>query len=156
MRVKNCRKGRGSLFCTARHVDVSQGPVDSGSLGGACQKRVAKHPIRSHPSRKELQLFLPFQLLSLVSKCSYPWSATGFRRSKIPATLPGECLTPPGANPLVVAERTPRRSSQSCVTGGQQPIGNPYRFLSFLLHTWQPVCDPNSHSWGRLFQLPGG
>ena len=62
---------------------------------------------------------------------------------------------PPGANPLV-AERAPWRSSQSCVTGGQQTIGNPYRFLSFLLHTWQPLCDPNSHSWGRLFQLPGG
>ena len=62
---------------------------------------------------------------------------------------------PPGANPLV-AERAPCRSSQSRVTGGQQPIGNPYRFLSFLLHTWQPLCDPNSHSWGRLFQLPGG
>ena len=28
--------------------------------------------------------------------------------------------------------------------------------LSFLLHTWQPLCNPNSHSWGRLFQLPGG
>ena len=62
---------------------------------------------------------------------------------------------PPGANPLV-AERAPWRSSRSCVTGGQQPIGNPYRFLSFLLHTWQPLCDPNSHLWGRLFQLPGG
>ena len=62
---------------------------------------------------------------------------------------------PPGANPLV-AERAPWRSSQSRVTGGQQPIGNPYRFLSFLLHTWQPLCNPNSHSWGRLFQLPGG
>ena len=49
---------------------------------------------------------------------------------------------PPGANPLV-AERAPGRSS------GQQPIRNPYRFLSFLLHTWQPLCDPNSHSWGR-------
>ena len=48
---------------------------------------------------------------------------------------------PPGANPLV-AERAPWRSSQSCVTRGQQPIGNPYRFLSFLLHTWQPLCDP--------------
>ena len=62
---------------------------------------------------------------------------------------------PPGANPLV-AERAPWRSLQSCVTGGQQPIGNPYRFLSFLLHTWQPLCDPNSHSRGRLFPLPGG
>ena len=62
---------------------------------------------------------------------------------------------PPGANPLV-AERAFWRSSQSCVTGSQQPIGNPYRFLSFLLHTWQPLCDPSSHSWGRLFQLPGG
>ena len=28
--------------------------------------------------------------------------------------------------------------------------------VSFLLHTWQPLCDLNSHSWGRLFQLPGG
>ena len=49
---------------------------------------------------------------------------------------------PPGANPLV-AGRAPWWSSQSRVTGGQQPIGNPYRFLSFLLHTWQPLCDPN-------------
>ena len=63
---------------------------------------------------------------------------------------PGTCLiNPPGANPLV-AERPPWRSSQSCVTGGQQPIGNPYRFLSFPLHTWQPPCDPN---WGT-FQWP--
>ena len=62
---------------------------------------------------------------------------------------------PPGANPLV-AERAPWRSSQSCVTGRQQPIGNPYRFLSLLLHTWQPLCDPDSHLWGRLFPLPGG
>ena len=46
---------------------------------------------------------------------------------------------PPGANPLV-AERAPWRSSQSCVTGSQQPIGNPYRFLSFLLHTRQPCA----------------
>ena len=62
---------------------------------------------------------------------------------------------PPGSNPLV-AERAPWRSSRSCVTGGHRPIGNPYRFLSFLLHTWQPLCDPNSHSWGRPFQLPRG
>ena len=62
---------------------------------------------------------------------------------------------PPGANPLV-AERAPWRSSQSCVTGGQQPIRIPYRFLSFLLHTWQTLCDPTGHSWGRLFQFPGG
>ena len=55
---------------------------------------------------------------------------------------------PPGANPLV-AERVPWRSSQSRVIGGQQPIRNPYRFLSFLLHTWQPLCNPNSQSWGR-------
>ena len=46
---------------------------------------------------------------------------------------------PPGANPLV-AERAPWRSSQFCVTGGQQPIGNPYRFLSFLLqHLSTPI-----------------
>ena len=45
---------------------------------------------------------------------------------------------PPCANPLV-AERATWRSSQSCVTGGQQPFGNPY---GFLLHTWQPLCDP--------------
>ena len=61
---------------------------------------------------------------------------------------------PPGANPLVT-ERARWRSSPSCVTGGQHPIGNPYRFLSFLLHNWQPPCESNSHSWGRLFQLPG-
>ena len=41
---------------------------------------------------------------------------------------------PPGASPLV-AERAPWRSSQSGVAGGQQPIGNPYRVLSFVLHT---------------------
>ena len=68
---------------------------------------------------------------------------------------PWRVPNPPGANPLV-AERAPWRSSQSCVAGGQLPIGNPYRFLSFILHAWQPLCDPNSHSWGRLFQLPGG
>ena len=60
---------------------------------------------------------------------------------------PWRVPNPPGANPLV-AERAPQRSSQSCVTRGQQPIRNPYRFLSFLLHTWQPLCDPNGHSWG--------
>ena len=48
---------------------------------------------------------------------------------------------PPSANPLV-AERAPWRSSQSRVRGGQQPIGNPYRFLSFLLHTWHPCATP--------------
>ena len=48
---------------------------------------------------------------------------------------------PPGANPLV-AERAPWGSSQSGVAGGQQPIGNPYRFLSFLLRTWQPRATP--------------
>ena len=36
----------------------------------------------------------------------------------------GPSANPPGANPLA-AERAPWRSSQSCVTGGQQPIGNP-------------------------------
>ena len=61
---------------------------------------------------------------------------------------------PPGANPLVAGWAL-WRSLQSRVPGGQQPLGNPYRFLSFLLHTWQPLCDPNSYSWGRLFQLPG-
>ena len=56
----------------------------------------------------------------------------------------GDCWrvpNPPGANPLV-AERVPWRSSQSGVAGGQQPIGNPYRFLSFLLHTWQSRETP--------------
>ena len=48
---------------------------------------------------------------------------------------------PPGANRLV-AERAPWRSSQSGVAGSQQPIGNPYTFLSFLLHTWQPPVRP--------------
>ena len=56
---------------------------------------------------------------------------------------------PPGANPLV-AERAGGRSSQSCVTEGQQTVGNPYRFLSFLLHTRQPLSDPNSHLLGSL------
>ena len=48
---------------------------------------------------------------------------------------------PPLANPRV-AERAFWRSSQSGVAGGQQPIGNPYRFLPFLLHTWQHPLDP--------------
>ena len=49
---------------------------------------------------------------------------------------------PPGANPLV-AERAPWRSSQSCVTGGQQPIGNPYRFLShFFCTPGNPCATP--------------
>ena len=83
--------------------------------------------------------------IGFVPGGSFPFPRDGFWR------LPN----PPGANPLE-AERALWWSSQSCVTRGQQPIGNPYRFLSFLLHTWQPLCDPNSHSWGRLFQLPGG
>ena len=48
---------------------------------------------------------------------------------KNPWFFPGVCLTPLVPNPLV-AERASWRSSQSCVIGGQQPIGNPYRFLS--------------------------
>ena len=60
---------------------------------------------------------------------------------------------PPGANPLL-AERAPWRSSQSCVTeGGQQPIGNPYSFLSFLLHTRQPLIGTRGEG---SFPLPGG
>ena len=47
----------------------------------------------------------------------------------------------PGANSLV-AERAPCKSSQSCVTEGQQTVGNPSRFRSFLLHTWQPRATP--------------
>ena len=50
---------------------------------------------------------------------------------------------PPGANPLV-AERAPWRCSQS-----RAPIGNPYRFLSFLLQTWQPLCDPQESLVGK-------
>ena len=46
---------------------------------------------------------------------------------------------PPGANPLV-AERAPWRSSQSCVTEGQQPIGNPYRFNSHFFCTPGNLC----------------
>ena len=59
-------------------------------------------------------------------------SATGGTRNRVQLSwgVAGECLTRPSANPLV-AERAPWRSSQSCVTGGQQHIGNPYRFLSF-------------------------
>ena len=45
----------------------------------------------------------------------------------------------PGANPLV-AERAPWRSSQSCVTGGQQPIGNPYRFKCHFFCTPGNLC----------------
>ena len=48
---------------------------------------------------------------------------------------------PPGANPLV-AERPPWRSSQSCVAGGQQPIGNPYRLLSFPCTPGNPRATP--------------
>ena len=47
---------------------------------------------------------------------------------------------PPGANPLV-AERAPYGSSQPRVTGGQQPVGNPYRFLSHFF--WTPR-DPGA------------
>ena len=47
---------------------------------------------------------------------------------------------PPGANPLV-AERAPWRSSQSCVTGGPQPIGNPYRFLCHFFCTPGNPCE---------------
>ena len=46
---------------------------------------------------------------------------------------------PPGANPLV-AERAPWRSSQSRVTGVQQPIANPYRFLSHFFCTPSNPC----------------
>ena len=62
---------------------------------------------------------------------------------------------PSGANPLV-AERAPWRSSQSSVTGGQQPIGNPTDSCHFFCTPGNPFATPNSHSWGRLFQLPGG
>ena len=62
--------------------------------------------------------------------------------------------SPPGANPLV-AERAPWKSSQSRVTGGQQPIGNPSRFLSFLLRTWHPCATPIV-TRGEGFQRPGG
>ena len=49
---------------------------------------------------------------------------------------------PPGANPLV-AERAPWRSSQSCVTEGQQPLGNPHRFLShFFCTPGNPCATP--------------
>ena len=47
----------------------------------------------------------------------------------------------PGANPLV-AERASWRSSQSRVSGDQQPIGNPYRFLSFCAHLATPCATP--------------
>ena len=49
---------------------------------------------------------------------------------------------PPGAKPLV-AERALWRSSQSRVTGGQQPAGNPYRFLShFFCIPDNPCATP--------------
>ena len=68
---------------------------------------------------------------------------------------PGECLTPPGANPLV-AERAPWRSSQSCVRGGQQPIGNPYRFLShFLCTPGNPCATPIVTRGKRSFSYQG-
>ena len=62
---------------------------------------------------------------------------------------------PPGASPLV-AERAPWRSSQSCVTGGQQPIGNPYRLLSFLQHTWQPPVRPQQSLVGKALSATRG
>ena len=63
---------------------------------------------------------------------------------------------PPGANPLV-AERAPREVfAVLCDRGSAAYWKSLQRFLSFLLHTRQPLCDPNSHSWGRLFPLPGG
>ena len=49
---------------------------------------------------------------------------------------------PPGASPLV-AESAPGRSSQSCVTGGQQPMGNPYRLLChFFCTPGNPCATP--------------
>ena len=104
-----------------------------------------------------------FGALGLGKQCEYAFcpcqhlyrALSGVQPSLQEESVHWRVPNPPGANPLV-AERAPWRSSQSCVTGGQQPIGNPYRFLSFLLHTWQPLCDPNSHSWRRLFQLSQG
>ena len=87
--------------------------------------------------------------------CKMVWSFSSYSLLVFFSLFYWRVPIPPCAKPLV-AERASWRSPQSCVTGGQQPIGNPYRLLSFLLHTWQPLCDPNSHSWGRLFQLPGG
>ena len=90
----------------------------------------------------------------LVSKCGEGAAIFGHfsasTEKKTGSFFWGECLAPLMLTPA------PWRSSQSCVTGGQQPIGNPYRFLSFLLHTWQALCDPNSHSWGSPFQRPEG
>ena len=57
----------------------------------------------------------------------------------------------PGANPLV-AERASWRSSQSCVTGGQQPIGTPYRFLChFLCTPGNPCATPIVTRWEGSF-----
>ena len=57
---------------------------------------------------------------------------------------------PPGANPLV-AERASLRSSQSCVTGGPQPTGNPYRFLSFFCIPGNPCATPRvTHGEGSF------
>ena len=49
---------------------------------------------------------------------------------------------PPGANPLV-AERAPWRSSQSLCGRGSAAYWKSLQIpVSFLLHTWQPLCDP--------------
>ena len=48
---------------------------------------------------------------------------------------------PPAANPLV-AERAPWRSSQSCVTRGQQPIGNPSDSCHLFCTPGNPCATP--------------
>ena len=66
----------------------------------------------------------------------------GWNRNRIFLVKLWRVPNPPGANALV-AERAPWRSSQSCVTGGQQPIGNPYRFLShFFCTPGNPCATP--------------
>ena len=84
---------------------------------------------------KTLQLSASLlQTKNVALKSPKIWLTKGYWRVPNPpgANPPG--ANPPGANPLV-AERVHWRSSQSCVTGGQQTIGNPYRFLSFFFCT---------------------
>ena len=129
---------------------LENGPSKKGPLKGLWEKK--KRCVEIQIAKYKSQIFLRRSQKNHL-KIAAILGAHGLKNRSVSAS--GESLTPPGANPLV-AERAPWRSSQSCVTGGQQPIRNLYRFLSFLLHTWQPLCDPNSHSWGRLFQPPGG
>ena len=72
---------------------------------------------------------------TLKSQCNIALSCLGNRAIwRVP--------NPPGANPLV-AERAPWRSSQSCVTGAEQPIGRlPTDSCHFFCTPGNPCATP--------------